>query len=133
MCSSDLLSLEPVHKITNYVERSNINRRLELFDSESQVSWIYCLGDNGQVVFYGSVLGKVTSSGKRLEPNSTADCGGSPSGYCATNFNGQWTSERMQADGTFGTSDHYIFWFDSAHNYFQWDGKYFLTSVPIKI
>ena len=118
--------------VTNFVERQNIQARQELFDNPAQVSWIYCLAENGQVVFFGSVEGKVTSSGKRLEP-TTLSGNGYSYGDGAQNYGGQWTTERMQADGTFGHSDSYVYWFDPAGNYYQWSGPYFLTSVPIKI
>jgi hypothetical protein len=125
---------DPVYAVQNHVERDNIQRRLKIFDNPAQVSWIYCLADNGQIVFYGSVLGKVTSSGKRLEPKEMAGCTGD---YCGSNeafaYDGDWVIERMQADGTFGSSDAYVYWFDPDGNYYQWGGYYFLTSVPIKI
>ena len=125
---------DPVYRVQHKIERDNIQRRLALFDDQALVSWIYCLADNGQVVFYGPVLGKVTSSGKRLEPKEMAGCAGD---FCnrdeAFSFDGQWVSERMQADGTFGDSDSYVYWFDPDSNYYQWSGDYFLTSMPIKI
>lgn len=124
----------PVYVVKNYVERANIQKRQRLFDDPAQVSWIYCLGLNGQVVFYGPVLGKVTSSNKRLEPLTTVGCTGDACySSKASVFDKQYTTERIQADGTFGHSDNYVFWFDPANNYYQWDGTYFLTSIPIKI
>lgn len=120
-----------VPDVSHYVERENISRRLEIFDNPAQVSWIYCLAENGQVVFYGSVIGKVTSSGKRLEPKMLTGAGEYGGSYIY--YEGERTAERMQADGTFGSSDSYVFWFDSDGNYFQWGGNYFLTSIPIKI
>ena len=47
-------------------EQNNVMKRLELSSEPNGLWWIYCLADNGQVVFYGPVKGKVTSSGKRL-------------------------------------------------------------------
>lgn len=116
------------YHVKNFVERSNINKRQELFDNEAQVSWIYALADNGQVIFYGPVLGKVTSSGKRLEPTtSTGDAA------YANHFGDIYTNELTQQDGTFGSSDTYVYWFDPDGNYYQWGGNYFLTSVPIAV
>ena len=122
-----------VPDVENYVERQNIRKRQEIFDNPAQVSWVYCLADNGQVVFFGPVLGKVTSSGKRLEPKNLV---GDYAGYYSKGvieFDGKLTTERMQADGTFGSSDEYVYWFDPDGNYYQWGGNYFLTSVPIPI
>lgn len=114
---------EQTEELTNFIERNNINRRYQLFDNPSQISWIYCLGDEGNPIFYGEVMGKVTSSNKRLESNLKGRCNSS---YC-------WVDEAISVDGTFGSSDSYVFWFDSAGNYYQWNGKYFLTSVPIPL
>lgn len=122
-----------VPEVKNFVERQNIANRQELFDNPAQVSWIYCLAQNGQIVFYGPVQGKVTSSGKRLEPKSLSGPSGDYYTRGTLEFDGKWTTERIQADGTFGDSDQYVYWFDPAGNYFQWSGPYFLTSVPIKI
>lgn len=113
-----------VYHVTKFVERNNINRRQQVFDDPAQVSWIYCLADNGQVVFYGPVEGKVTSSGKRLEPIHSAT---------SAMVGDIYTDELVQQDGTFGGSDSYVYWFDPDGNYYQWDGYYFLTSVPIKV
>jgi hypothetical protein len=92
-------------------EQANIKKRVELSSDPNGIWWIYCLSDTGQPVFYGAVKGKVTSSWKNLGELS----------------NGQ------NADGTYGNSDSYVYWFDPAGVYYQWDGKYFLTSREIKL
>ena len=120
-----------LYQVQHFIERENINKRQELFDNPAQVSWIYCLADNGQVVFYGPVLGKVTSSTKRLEPISSVGSPDSMAYY--QQFGDIYTAEIMQQDGTFGNSEIYVYWFDPNGNYYQWGGDYFLTSIPIKI
>lgn len=116
----------PVPKVQEFTEAKTIQRRLELMDDPHLIQWIYCLSESGAVVFYGPVVGKVTSSGKRLEPVTLAEEG-------SARYGDGWTNERMQADGTFGASDYYVFWFDPNGVYHQWSGDYFLSSVPIKI
>jgi len=120
------------YQVHNFVERSNIDKRQKLFDNLALVSWIYCLSQTGTVIFYGPVQGKVTSSGKRLEPIQASGTNGYanftyPDGSIVA------TDELMQQDGTFGTSDSYVYWYDPAGNYYQWGGQYFLTSVPISV
>lgn len=88
-------------------EQLNIKRRVELASDPSKIWWIYCLSDTGQMVFYGAVKGKVTSSKKHLP--------------------------YVTQDGTSGDSDEYIYWFNPAGIYFQWNGKYFLTSEEVKV
>lgn len=116
-----------VPPVKHFTEAQNIARRLDLMDDPNLIQWIYCLSDSGAIVFYGPVVGKVTSSGKRLEP-VTISVNATSAQYGDT-----LTNERMQADGTFGSSDAYVFWFDPNGIFQQWSGDYFLSSVPIKI
>jgi hypothetical protein len=88
-------------------EQNNIKRRLELSSDPNKIWWIYCLGDNGQVVSYGAVKGKITSSHKYLSMTS--------------------------GDGTLGESDSYVYWFDPSGSYYQWSGLYFVSSKEVKI
>ncbi|HRZ18592.1 MAG TPA: hypothetical protein P5136_00920 [Methanofastidiosum sp.] len=88
-------------------EQLNIKRRVELASDSSKIWWIYCLSDTGTVVFYGAVKGKVTSSKKSLP--------------------------YVTSDGTSGESDEYVYWFSPAGTYFQWNGKYFLTSAEVRV
>lgn len=90
-------------------EQNNILKRRKIALDPKQIMWIYCLADNGQVVFYGAVKGKVTSSGKSLQ------------------------SVMNISDGTEGSSDAYVYWFDPSDKYFQWNGHYFLSTYEIKI
>jgi hypothetical protein len=43
----------------------------------------------------------------------------------------------MQPDGTYGSSDNYVFWFDPQHRYYQWGTAgglgYLLTDFPIDL
>lgn len=94
-------------------EQRNVINRRQIIQNPSAIMWIYCLADTGNVVFYGPVKGKVTSSGK-----SIIVAGGDSS-----TFN----------DGTQGSSDEYVYWFDPSGKYFQWNGKYFLSTFEIKV
>ena len=121
-----------VPEVVYFTEAKKISQRQIMMDDPNLVMWIYCLSDSGAVVYYGPVVGKVVSSGKRLEPITLDD--EDPFRYAPPGSTEiELTSERMQADGTFGTSDAYVFWFDPNGIYHQWSSNYFLTSVPIKI
>jgi hypothetical protein len=109
------------------VEQDNINNRLQIMNEASTTLWFYGLSDTGTIIFRSTVKGKVTSSGKRLEP--ATGTGGCPS----ENSQGYCSNEMLQADGTFGESDSYVFWFDFEDNYYQWNGKYILTTKPLSI
>ena len=123
-------------KIDHSVERDSINKRLQLANDPTQIMWLYALSDVGTVVMNSPVVGKVSSSGKRLEPKTgtylnsdgcaqgtLAYVAGEP--YC--------TQEIMGADGTYGDSDSYIYWFTPEGQYFQWSGKYIVSNAPLKI
>ncbi|MBI2666637.1 hypothetical protein HYX13_03430 [Candidatus Woesearchaeota archaeon] len=120
--------------IEHSVERDNINKRLALANDPTQIMWFYALSDVGTVVLSSPVVGKASSSGKRLEPktgtiyNSGATCN---IGYVAGEA--YCTNEIMGADGTYGESDAYVYWFTPEGQYFQWNGKYVVSNAPLKI
>jgi hypothetical protein len=115
--------------IPSSVEQDNINNRLQIMNKPSTTLFFYGLSETGTIIFRSTVKGKVTSSLKRLEPIA-----GYPDGYCSsTNAKGQCSSEFLQADGTFGSSDEYVYWFDFEGNYYQWNGKYILTTKALNI
>ena len=125
----------PVAKVTpiaHSVEQDNIQARLNIVNAPSTTMWFYGLSEAGTIIFKSTVKGKATSSGKRLEPieAQNGDCGA----YGNDGREGMsCSSELLQADGTFGHSDEYVYWFDYEGNYFQWNGKYILTTKPLKI
>ena len=109
-----------IPQLTHSVEQDNLKARLEIMNKPETTLFLYGLSETGTIIFKSTVKGKVTSSMKRLESSDyTSDTG------C--------TEERLQADGTYGSSDPYVFWFDFQNNYFQWNGKYILSTSPLKI
>ena len=104
--------------------------------------WSHLIPLDGKIVKRMPVRGKVTSSGKRLEP-TTAASGGAGSGFYPDSpfkvgENGYWkTNEFIQPDGTYGNSDPYIYWFDPQGRYHQWGTAgglgYLLTDYPIDL
>jgi len=120
------------------VEQKNIQKRLERDSRPGSIKWIYGV-QFGQIIFRASVVGKVTSSGKRLEPTTVTSADGTDvnieySGM-PVNVGGRsrYTSEVIQADGTFGSSDSYVYWFDEYDRYWQWNGDYIISDTPIKV
>ncbi len=126
---------QEAYQITHSVERDNINKRLKLANDPTQIMWIYCLSDMGNMVLSSPVVGKVTSSGKRLEPRETATST-EHGAYYTYGYVGKEkyaTNEIMGADGTYGSSDSYVFWFTPEGQYFQWGGAYVLSNAPLKV
>ncbi len=116
---------QPIFKIDHSVERDNINRRLALANDPTQIMWIYCLSDIGNVVLSSPAVGKPSSSNKRLEPEVTIS-------YSETTSASKSYLE-MGADGTYGSSDSYVYWFTPEGQYFQWNGAYIASNAPLKL
>lgn len=97
--------------------------------------WIHLIALDGKIIRRMPVRNKVTSSGKRLEPTTAAPYN---EGYpLAGDGENSRTNELIQPDGTFGSSDPYIFWFDSMGRYHQYGTAggigYLLTDYPIDL
>ena len=131
--SSSGISQAQAPALSSSVEQQNIIDRLKIMNSPSTTMWIYGMSDTGTMIFKSTVKGKVTSSTKRLEP-ATADGASSHCGsYVVRGDMRICSTEIIQDDGTYGSSDSYVFWFDYQGNYYQWDGKYILVSQPLRI
>lgn len=109
-------------------EQRNVKRRIELDNKPGVIKHLYVISPySGQALFYSTVKGKVTSSGKRLTPYTVAagavrvgDVTYHNQGF-AVKVGGsrEYTGEVLQDDGTYGSSVEYIYWFDSRDNYHQ--------------
>lgn len=127
----------PVNGKGNTIEQQNIIDRQVVTNDHSKILWIHLVDMNGRIYLRTPVRGKVTSSGKRLEPSSVAAGGVSDPAqgtyhlYGTKTPEGMRTSERLQIDGTYGSSDAYIYWFDPRGYYYQKGDGYILSDMPI--
>lgn len=105
-------------------EIDNIKKRLELTSSPSQLGYIVLLNQAGQPIMYTNVKGKVTSGSKRLtEPDR-----------CSSNGQGGCVSRPAASDeGTYGSSDPYIYFWTQNGQYVQWNGGYLYSDKPIRL
>ena len=107
------------------VEQRNVGQRLDMDNKPGSIKHLYVLSAySGQVLIYSTVRGKVTSSGKRLTPNTVTNgyddnVHGSYGMYVSIDNQGYYTSEVLQDDGTYGSSAEYIYWWDSKGVYHQ--------------
>lgn len=109
-------------------EIENVKRRLQLTTDPGKLGFIVLLNDAGQPIVYEGVKGKVTSGGKRLtEPDRIATAG---------NGNGG-TSMAVRAapsdEGTWGSSNPYIFYWNINDVYRQWSGHYLYSDQPFRL
>jgi hypothetical protein len=129
----------PKNSEGNTAEQQNIIDRLKVTTDPTKILWIHLIALDGNIVLRTPVVTKVTSSGKRLEPITAASSNQYGHDYPRTVVNGvsYETAELIQADGTWGQSDAYIYWFDPLHRYFQWGTAgglgYLLTDFPIDL
>lgn len=106
-------------------EIDNIKRRLELTSNPGALGFILLMNESGQPIMYTTVKGKVTSGSKRLtEPDRSGSWG-------------QGTNNVVRAapsdEGTYGSSDQYIYFWTSNGQYVQHNGKYLYSDKPLRI
>ena len=112
--------------LTKSLERVNIKKRLELFEDENKVSYIY-LTSFGRVMFFFTVKGKVSSGSKRMTTNQKLESGDGGESYS------DFVMEAPSLDGTYGSSDEYIYFWTTDGTYIQWNGEYMLCDKPLKL
>lgn len=108
-------------------EIENVKRRLELTSKPGNVGFILLLNEAGQPILYASVKGKITSSTKRLTDSQQkirVDIGSN--GY------GEVIGDAPADDGTWGSSDPYIYFWTVDGQYMQWSGRYLYSDQPIR-
>jgi hypothetical protein len=110
-------------------EIDNIKARLELTSNPGQIGFVLLLNEMGKPVMYTSVKGKITSGAKRLTPPQEVRC---------LEVAGQVGCSQQMVDspsdeGTYGSSNPYIFFWTVDGQYIQWSGKYLYSDKPFRI
>ena len=113
-----LMSQTDIPVLDKSLERINIKKRLELFEDENKVSYIYLIS-HGKVMAFYPMKGKVTSGSKRLTTNQKSTTYG--------------VMESPSLDGAYGSSDMYVFFWTTDGTYIQWNGQYMLCDKPLKL
>lgn len=104
-------------------EIDNIKRRLTLTSNPGAIGFVVLLNQAGQPILYTSVKGKITSSGKRLT---------APIKFWST-FEAGALGDAPSDEGTWGSSDPYIYFWDTNGVYHQWAGAYLYSDKPIRL
>lgn len=103
-------------------EQNNVVKRLKRDNDPGSIKHLYVISPySGEVIYYSSVKGKVSSSGKRLTPTTATTNNTSTLHGIAFEVDGRiyYTEEMLQDDGTYGSSAEYIYWFDQNDIYHQ--------------
>lgn len=116
---------------TENAEIENIKKRLELTSDPGKLGFVVLMNEAGQPVMYTSVVGKITSGGKRLTPPEGCLSGKVIDPYSC------WRDDTVTAapsdEGTWGSSSPYIFFWSASGQYIQWNGKYLYSDQPLRL
>lgn len=106
------------------VEQNNIAKRILKDNEVGAVKHAYIISAyTGDILEYSTVVGKVTSGGKRLSPKTVNGNGTNNSGWsnyvdiAGTKYT---TDEVLDDGGAYGESSNYVFWFDAQGEYQQY-------------
>jgi len=129
-----LMKAVPVPRLETSQERKNLVRRLDVFNNENKISYIYLISFGKVMTFY-TVKGKVSSVNSKLTTGEQIV----PSEECKKDVS--WdnesacyqTVESPQLDGSYGTNGNAIFFFTTEDVYVEWNGEYMLADQPLRL
>lgn len=102
------------------VEQQNITERIAMDNQPGAIKHLYLISAySGQVIIYSTVKGKVTSSGKRLTPDSVVISDINNGFRFPIGGVELFTDKVLGEDGTYGSSIEYLYWWDSKGVYHQ--------------
>jgi hypothetical protein len=113
-------------RMVENAEIDNIKARLELTSNPGLMGFILLMNEAGQPIMYTGVKGKITSGGKRLTAPTQQwkiDRG---------EWNGTQLGPAPSDEGTWGSSDSYIYFWTTSGQYMQWNGKYLYSDKPFR-
>lgn len=119
------------------LERTNLNRRMELWNDPNKIGYLYELSDTGTIVAFYVIKGKVSNLNSYLTGSQVPidDPRSYPrEGY--STYNTELPSllvESPDYDGSFGENGDGIFFFLTDGTYMEWNGKYQLSDRPVKL
>ena len=126
-----LVATVPPPQLRFSLERSNVKKRLERFNSPNKVSYIYLI-DYGKIMAFYTVKGKVSSVNSLLTtPDQVITM--RTTGFSAENKVTRHVVASPDLDGSYGTNGDAVFFFTTADIYVEWAGKYLLCDAPLKL
>lgn len=119
-------------RFSGNAEIDNIKRRLEITSDPTLLGYIVLFNEAGAPILYEGVRGKVTSGSKRLTPTEEVAC------VRRRNQDGSSSCEYVRTaapsdEGTYGSSNPYIFYWSVDGVYRQWSGPYIYSTQPIRL
>jgi hypothetical protein len=115
---------------TENAEIENIKARLELTSNPGLTGFVLLMNEAGQPIMYTGVKGKITSGGKRLTtPDRIDDHYGVKENRRVT---GYFVRKAPSDEGTWGSSNPYVYFWTTTGQYIQWNGKYLYSDKPFR-
>ncbi len=115
----------PEPELTTSLERTQLVRRLERFNEDSKISYIYLLSF-GRVMSYHTIKGKVSSVNSKLTTTDQVIRRRATSGNTVV-------VESPDLDGSYGSNGDAIFFFTSDDVYVEWNGQYMLSDRALRL
>jgi hypothetical protein len=125
-----LFKVQPPPKIDKSQERRNLIKRLERFNSDDKLGYIYLI-NFGKVMAFHTVQGKLSSLNSHL--SSPHQIVTNSYGFGDSYGENDNVIEAPDLDGTYGENDDGVFWFDAEDNYHEWHGDYHYSDAPMKM
>lgn len=124
-----LIANQPAPTLKYSVERQNLIQRYKTFSDRNKVSFIALVSQQGQVVYTGTVKGKISATSSQLTPSNRVQCA---HGYDDSAY-GCSTIDMPEPDGSWATNGGGIFWFDDGGVYHEWNGTYLTADQPFTL
>lgn len=131
---TEFLRNQPTKTLDWSLERENINKRTELWNDPNKVSYIYLISDNGVIMAFFAIKGKVTGLNSYNSPMDQIV----EDPYVKHSTNGGYSGAGQVVDapdelGTYGENNSGIFFFLTDGTYMEWTGMYLLADQPVKL
>jgi len=107
---------------TENAEIENIKARLQLTSDPGLTGFVLLMNEAGQPIMYTSVRGKITSGGKRLTKQYKL----------VKVYQGRIKTPAPSDEGTWGSSNPYVYFWTTTGQYIQWNGKYLYSDKPFR-
>lgn len=127
---NDFITRQPIPEVEFSVERQNVIDRIKRWNDPNKVSYIYLISENGIILAYFPIKGKVTA----LNTYATPDLQIVDDPY-ARSYEGSQGQVVDAPDelGTYGENNDGVFFFLTDGTYVEWTGHYLLADQPIKL
>lgn len=130
-----LIKNQPAPLMDYSLERENIAKRLTRFNDPNKLGYLYTLTENGQIIGFYVVKGKISSVNSYMTTSEQMICYGDQHGFSDSAYSdyGCLTTEAPDSDGSYGTNGEAIFWFDVNDVYGEWNGLYQYMDEPLDL